>query len=141
MRSGFGRAAFVVAFGVAALGLSATDRAAAAPCLKETDAVSGDLRKVTSRRPSNGQLVINWHIITSSPLCVKIDDSRVSDVLDIQIVFKNPEDEAAADDLLGTAVGFKGRFVNPRDDADTGWVVLIDAEFMQDLDDAGEVRR
>ena len=52
----------------------------AEPCLKATDAVAGELRKVISRRPTTREEIWGWHIISPEPLCVEIGDGSVSDL-------------------------------------------------------------
>jgi hypothetical protein len=120
----------------------ATPSSAAPPCLKPTDAVAGDLRKVISRRPSTREQIWGWHIISPEPLCVEIGDGTVSDLTDIQVVFAKSVKVKELDESLGMAIGVKGLFEYPDDDSFTGDVVIKDAVLVNDLlNDAGMIRR
>jgi hypothetical protein len=109
--------------------------------VKSTDAVAGELRKVTTRRPTTRELVTNWHIVSPELLCVDTDAGTANGITDIQVVFSKAVDPKKLDDLLGMSVGVKGKIVDARDDADTGIVVVLDAELYDNLDDSGMVRR
>jgi hypothetical protein len=111
------------------------------PCLKPSDPVAGILRKVTIRLPSNRELVSNWHIDLSAPVCVKIGDEEDKGIRDVEVVFAKSVDLKEVDDQLGMPVGVKGTFVYMRGEGDTASHVVVDAEFYDDLDDAGEIRR
>lgn len=110
-------------------------------CLKPTEPLAGTLRKVTSRIPSSGELITNWHIVLSEPVCVMVDGEARKNILDVQVDFAKGVDLKAADDLLGTPVGVQGAVVDYRGERDTGDFVVTDAKFYEDLNDAGEVRR
>ena len=111
------------------------------PCLKPTDPVAGILRKVTIRLPSNRELVSNWHIDLSEPVCVKIGGEEDKGIIDVEVEFAKSIDLKTVDDQLGLPVGVKGTFVHMRGEGDTASHVVVDAEFYDDLDDAGEIRR
>lgn len=111
------------------------------PCVKSTDAVAGELRKVTIRRPTSRELITNWHIVSPELLCIDTDAGEARGVTDIEVVFSKSVDLKKLDDMLGMSIGVKGKIVDARDDADTGIVVVLDAELYDDLDDSGMVRR
>ena len=112
------------------------------PCLGRSDPVAGILRKVTSRTPSSRELVTNWHLETSEPLCVNMgDDDKVRGVTDIQVEFSKKVDERQLDQQLGLPVGVRGHIAYWRNDRDTASMVVIDAVLFDDLDDAGEIRQ
>ncbi len=111
------------------------------PCVKSTDAVAGELRKVTTRRPTTRELVTNWHIVSPELLCIETDAGEANGITDIEVVFSKSVDPKKLDDMLGMSVGVKGKIVDARDDGDTGIVVVLDAELYDDLDDSGMVRR
>lgn len=111
------------------------------PCLNPTDPVAGELRKVTIRRPTNRDLITNWHIVSPELLCIKTGNGEANGITDIQVVFAKSVDPNKLDEWLGMSIGVKGTFVDARDDADTGIVVVIEAELYDDLDDSGMVRR
>jgi hypothetical protein len=114
----------------------------AGSCLKATDAVAGELRKVISRRPTTRQEIWGWHIISPEPLCVEIGDSTVSDLTDIQVVFSKSIKAKDLDESLGMPIGVKGHFQHRADDSFTGDVVIKDAVLVNDLlNDAGMIRR
>ena len=114
----------------------------AEPCLKATDAVAGELRKVISRRPTTRQEIWGWHIISPEPLCVEMGDGTVSDLTDIQVVFSKSIKAKDLDESLGMPIGVKGHFQYRADDSFTGDVVIKDAVLVNDLvNDAGMIRR
>lgn len=116
---------------------------ASAKCLKATDAVAGELRKVESRRPSDRTPIWGWHLSTSEPLCISIDGSKVNDLTDLQVVFKKGVSEAKLDESLGWSIGVRGKMIYRPDDSYTGDVIVTDAVLLDDseMNDAGEVRR
>lgn len=124
--------------GVALLGLPAI---ATAKCLSPNDPVAGTLRKVIIRHPETSQLITNWHIVPSEPVCVKIGDVTWKNQIDIQIEFAKSVDLAKMDEQLGTPIGFKGKIVGFRDARDTADIIVTDAKPFGDLDDAGELKR
>lgn len=143
MRTGsIGPAAFLrlcCALAVAAVLLLPT--AAAAKCLSPDDPVAGTLRKVTIRHPETSELITNWHIVPSDPVCVKVGDVTWKNQLDIEIEFAKSVDLAKMDEQLGMPVGFKGKIVGFRDARDTADIIVTDAKPYGDLDDAGEFKR
>ncbi len=124
--------------GAALLALPAT---AAAKCLSPEDPLSGTLRKVTIRHPETSELITNWHIVPSEPVCVKVGDVTWENQLDIEIEFAKSVDLAKMDEQLGMVAGFKGKIVGFRDARDTADIIVTDAEPYGDLDDAGELKR
>jgi len=124
--------------GAALLALPAT---AAAKCLSPEDPVSGTLRKVTIRHPETSELITNWHIVPSEPVCVKVGDVTWENQLDIEIEFAKSVDLTKMDEQLGMVAGFKGKIVGFRDARDTADIIVTDAEPYGDLDDAGELKR
>jgi hypothetical protein len=115
--------------------------AAAAKCLSPDDPVAGTLRKVTIRHPETSELITNWHIVPSDPVCVKVGDVTWKNQLDIEIEFAKSVDLAKMDEQLGMPVGFKGKIVGFRDARDTADIIVTDAKPYGDLDDAGELKR
>lgn len=126
---------------IAGVALLAMPAVADAKCLTPDDAVSGTLRKVTIRHPENSQLITNWHIVPSEPVCVKIGDVTWKNQLDIQIEFSKSVDLAKMDEQLGMPMGFKGKIVGFRDARDTADIIVTDAKPYEKLDDAGELKR
>lgn len=137
-QSPLGRGAALIA-GMALLGVLPANAKSA--CLKQTDAVSGTLRKVTIRDPETSKPITNWHIAPSEILCVRIDGEQRANVYDIQVEFDASVDLAKADELLGVPVGVQGKIVEWRHAGDTGDYVVTGAKFSDQLDDAGEIRR
>ena len=111
------------------------------PCLKQTDPVAGELRKVTIRRPTTREVVTNWHIFSPELLCIVTGEGTANGIADIEVVFSKSVDQRKLDDLLGMSIGVKGKFIDARDDADTADVVVLDAVLYDDLDDSGMVRQ
>lgn len=114
---------------------------ASSKCLSPTDPVAGILRKVTIRHVESRELITNWHIVLSEPVCVKTGDVTWSNQLDVQIVFAKSVDLLKVDEALGEPFGVKGHIVGFRDARDTADIIVTDAELYGDLDDAGEIRR
>lgn len=112
-----------------------------AKCIASTDAIAGILRKVTIRDPESRELVTNWHIATSEPICVKVDDVTWSNQSDIQVEFKAGVDLVDVDQSLGFLFAVKGKIVGYRGGRDTGDIIVTEAEIFTDVDDAGEIRR
>ncbi|MBX9863562.1 MAG: hypothetical protein K2Y42_12510 [Hyphomicrobium sp.] len=111
------------------------------PCVKSTEPVAGELRKVTTRRPTTRELITNWHIVSPELMCIETDAGEANGITDIEVIFSKSVDLKKLDDMLGMSVGVKGKIVDARDDADTAIVVVLDAELYDDLDDSGMVRR
>lgn len=114
---------------------------AEAKCIATTDPIAGNLRKVTIREPESRELVTNWHVVTSEPICVKIGDVTWSNQTDIQVEFKKSVDLKKLDEDLGMEFGVQGKIVGFRDGRDTGDIIVTEAVPYTDLNDAGEIRR
>ncbi len=132
---------FGICVAIPGLALLAVPAGATAKCLSPNDPVAGTLRKVTIRHPENSQLITNWHIVPSEPICVTIGDVTWKNQLDIQIEFAQSVDLAKMDEQLGMPMGFKGKIVGFRDARDTADIIVTDAKPYGELDDAGELKR
>lgn len=121
--------------------LVASTAVASAKCLSPGDPVAGTLRKVTTRHPETSELITNWHIVPSEPVCVKIGDITWKNQLDIEIEFAKSVDLKKMDEQLGMDVGFKGKIVGFRDAHDTADIIVTEAKPYGDLNDAGELKR
>lgn len=126
---------------LASSALLALPAVANAKCLSPSDPVSGTLRKVTIRHPENSQLITNWHIVPSEPVCVKTGDVTWENQVDIQIEFAKSVDLDKMDEQLGMPIAFKGKIVGFRDARDTADIIVTDAKPYGELDDAGELKR
>ena len=132
---------FGIRVAIFGLALFAVPAEATAQCLSPNDPVAGTLRKVTIRHPENSQLITNWHIVPSEPICVTNGDVTWKNQLDIQIEFAKSVDLAKMDEQLGMPMGFKGKIVGFRDARDTADIIVTDAKPYGELDDAGELKR
>lgn len=132
---------FGIRVAMSGLALLALPAGATAKCLSPNDPVAGTLRKVTIRHPENNQMITNWHIVPSEPICVTIGDVTWKNQLDIQIEFAKSVDLAKMDEQLGMPMGFKGKIVGFRDARDTADIIVTNAKPYGELDDAGELKR
>lgn len=132
---------FGIRVAIPGLALLVLPAGATAKCLSPNDPVAGTLRKVTIRHPESSQLITNWHIVPSEPVCVTIGDVTWKNQLDIQIEFAKAVDLAKMDEQLGMPMGFKGKIVGFRDARDTADIIVTHAKPYGELDDAGELKR
>lgn len=114
---------------------------ASAKCLLPSEPVAGTLRKVTIRDLETRELITNWHIVPTEPVCVKIDDVTWKNQLDIQLEFAKSVDLKKMDDELGMPIGLKGVIVGYRNPRDTADIIVTDAKPYGELNDAGELKR